>query len=220
MRVVGTVLSLVVLGAVGAAGAALAGADSRHMSFFVTHVAPGKGGDLGGLEGADAYCAVLAKAAGSRRRDWHAYLSTQADAAAPAINARDRIGRGPWRNANGVVVARDLEELHATNHIAHDTALDEYGARVNGRTDTPPMHDILTGSTTQGMAFPAGEDRTCHNYTSSSEGNMQMGHHDRAGPATSPTGTSWNSSHATKGCSPEAFRSRGGAGLLYCFAGH
>ena len=189
------------------------------MTFFITRAGPGHGADLGGLEGADHHCQTLAAAAGSRRSDWKAYLSTQATAERPAVNARDRIGKGPWRNARGVVVARTVEELHGQNNINHDTGLDELGNRVNGREDTPPQHDILTGSTSDGRAFPPDKDLTCRNYTSRDDGSVQVGHFDRAGPAFNPSGTSWNSSHAVGGCSQTALQGRGGAGLLYCFAG-
>jgi hypothetical protein len=190
------------------------------MSFFITHVGIGNGGDLGGVSGADQYCSKLAAAAGSQRRDWHAYLSTQSAAGEKAVNARDRIGPGPWRNAKGVVVAHDLAELHGANFLTKQTSLDEFGNVVNGRGDKPNKHDIVTGSTADGRAFPPGEDRTCHNYHSSATGTVQEGHHDRSGPDDNPSGTSWNSAHPSQGCSQRDFDSRGGQGLLYCFAGH
>ena len=198
--------------------------DEAEMTFFVAHAGPGKGGDLGGLEGADEHCRKLAAAAGSQRRDWHAYLSTQAQPGRPAVNARDRIGRGPWRNAKGVVIARDLEQLHGENLLTKQTALDEVGNIVNGRGDKPNKHDMITGSTLDGRAFPPGEDRTCGNYRSSGMGAVQLGHHDRSGPATNPTGTSWNSAHLSEGgpdggCSQNDMNSQGGQGLFYCFAG-
>jgi len=189
------------------------------MTFFVTHAGLGDGANLGGLEGADRHCQALAAKAGSGRRDWRAYLSTQATADRPAVNARDRIGRGPWRNARGVVVADDVEDLHGDNNINHDTGLDETGARVNGRTDLPSRHDLITGSTLDGRAFPPEKDLTCRNYTSNGEGAVQVGHFDRNGPPTQPNGTSWNSAHTVAGCSQAAMRSRGGDGLYYCFAG-
>ena len=190
------------------------------MSFFVTSVGSGKGADLGGLEGADRHCQQLAQAAGAGGRTWRAYLSTQASGGQPAVNARDRIGRGPWRNAKGVVVARDLQELHGTNNLSKETALTEKGETVNGRGDTPNMHDVLTGSQPAGTAFAGSEDRTCGNWTKSgAEGAAMLGHHDRRGLSDDPPARSWNSSHLTRGgCSQEALRGTGGAGLFYCFA--
>ncbi|WP_309089529.1 hypothetical protein [Phenylobacterium sp.] len=189
------------------------------MTFFVAHAGPGRGGDLGGLAGADRHCQALAAAAGSRRTDWRAYLSTQEEPGRPAVDARDRIGKGPWHNAKGVMIARDLEELHGSNNLTKATALDEHGRVVNGRGDKPNRHDIITGSTAEGRAYPPGEDRTCKNYTSSTDGSVRMGHHDRSGPAENPTGTSWNSAHfSDAGCSQEGMSSQGGQGLIYCFA--
>ena len=189
------------------------------MSFFITSAPIGKGGNLGGLAGADAHCQTLAAAAGAGNRVWHAYLSTQGPG---AVNARDRIGKGPWHNVKGQPVARDLEHLHGDtlelarmgNQLHRVTALTEKGDRVNGAGDTPNQHDILTGSQTDGRAFPEGKDMTCNNWTSADAGNAQVGHHDRAGGP----GVSWNSVHASAGCSQEALIKTGGNGLLYCFA--
>lgn len=203
-----------------AAAAILFGCAHRNdMSFFVTSAGPGKGADLGGLAGADKQCQTLATAVGAGRHTWHAYLSTSATAGEPAINARDRIGKGPWRNAKGVVIADDVEQLHGTNKIDKQTALTESGEVANGSGDTPNTHDILTGSQPDGRAFPAGQDMTCHNWTSSGEGAAMLGHHDRRGTAPDESAKSWNSSHATRGgCSQDALKSTGGAGRFYCFA--
>ena len=190
------------------------------MTFFVTSTGLGNGADLGGVEGADRHCQSLAQAAGAGSKTWRAYLSTQAAGGAPPINARDRIGRGPWQNAKGVVIAKDVAELHGTNNLTKQTDLTERGALVNGRGDTPNQHDMLTGSQPDGTAFPAGADQTCGNWTKSgAEGAAMLGHHDRTGTDDSAAAKSWNSSHATRGgCSQDALKSTGGAGLLYCFA--
>ena len=190
------------------------------MSFFVTSAGSGKGADLGGLEGADRHCQELAQAAGAGSRTWRAYLSTQAIGGQQAVNARDRIGSGPWQNANSVVVASTVEELHGTNKLDKETALTEKGAPVNGRGDSPNMHDILTGSQADGTAFSGTEDRTCGNWTKGgADGAAMVGHHDRRGLNEEPPARSWNSSHPSRGgCSQEALRGTGGAGLLYCFA--
>lgn len=187
------------------------------MSFFVTSRGPGRGGDLGGLTGADAHCQALAKAEGAGDRTWRAYLSTSATDTEPAVNARDRIGAGPWYNAEGFLVAATVDELHgADNRISKDTAFSERLDLINGVDDTPNRHDILTGSREDGTAYPASDDLTCRNWTSSSEGRAQVGHHDRRGLAEGVN--SWNSVHATKACSQEAFQGTGGDGLFYCFA--
>ncbi len=194
---------------------------SPDTTFFVTSVGSGKGADLGGLEGADRHCQSLAEAAGIRGRTWRAYLSTQAADGAAAVNARDRIGRGPWQNAKGVVIARDVAELHGPdNNLNKQTALTEAGAMVKGRGDTPNEHDILTGSQPDGSAFSGAEDRTCGNWTKSgTDGAAMVGHHDRMGLNEEPPAKSWNASHPTRGgCSQDALRSTGGAGLFYCFA--
>lgn len=195
-------------------------AQQNAMTFFVTSEGPGKGGDLGGLNGADAHCAKLATAAGSTGKTWKAYLSTQG---AGAVNAKDRIGRGPWQNAKGVVVAKDVADLHsASNNLTKQTALNEKGQVVNGRGDTPNRHDILTGSQADGTAFTGSDDRTCGNWTSSTTGAAMVGHHDRQGLNDSPPMLSWNSSHPSRGpgggCTQADLKSTGGDGLLYCFA--
>lgn len=189
---------------------------NRSMSFFVTSTGKGNGADLGGLDGADRHCQTLATAAGAGQRTWRAYLSTTATGGAAAVNARDRIGTGPWQNAKGVVIAHNLDELHGgSNNLNKQTALTEKGDTVSGRGDAPNMHDILTGSMPDGRA----SDATCSNWTSSStEGAATVGHHDRMGLDESPPARSWNSSHPTRGCSQEALKSTGGAGLTYCFA--
>jgi hypothetical protein len=190
------------------------------MTFFVTGVGSGNGADLGGLEGADRHCQQLAEAAGAGDRTWRAYLSAQGSGGEPAANARDRIGAGPWRNAKGVVIAQDLDELHGTNNLTKETALTEQGQQVNGRGDSPNQHDILTGSQPDGTAFAGAEDRTCANWTSSgAEGAAMVGHHDRQGLRDDAPSKSWNSSHPTRGgCGQEALQGTGGAGLFYCFA--
>ncbi len=192
--------------------------NAADLSFFVTSAGPGKGADLGGIEGADRHCQSLATAVGAGSKTWRAYLSTQG---ANAVNARDRIGAGPWKNAKGQTVAASVDELHGpSNNLTRQTALTEKGDPVNGRGDNPNTHDILTGSQPDGTAFAGGEDRTCGNYTKSgSEGAVMVGHHDRMGLSEDPPAKSWNSSHLSRGgCSPDALKSTGGAGLLYCFA--
>jgi hypothetical protein len=192
------------------------GADTG-MSFFITSAGPGRGADLGGLAGADAHCRTLAAAAGAGNRTWHAYLSTSAANGQPAGNARDRIGSGPWYNAKGVLIARDVAHLHAGgNGLGKTGSLDEHGAIVNGRGDTPNRHDILTGSQLDGTAFPGTADKTCANWTSSGEGSAQVGHHDLQGGGENPT--SWNSAHGSRGCSQANLIATGGNGLFYCFA--
>lgn len=196
-------------------------AQQSTMSFFVTSVGSGKGADLGGLEGADRHCQQLASAAGAGGKTWRAYLSTQAAGGQPAVNARDRIGKGPWTNAKGEVVAKSVEDLHGPgNNLTKQTALTEKGAVVNGRGDQPNTHDVLTGSQPDGTAFAGAEDMTCGNWTKSgAEGAAMLGHHDRTGLDESPPAKSWNSSHASRGgCSQDALKGTGGAGLLYCFA--
>lgn len=196
------------------------GADQSPMTFFVTSSNPGKGAELGGLTGADRHCQTLATAAGAGSRTWRAYLSTSATTGAPAVNARDRIGTGPWQNAKGVVIAGSVDELHGNNKIDKQTGLTEKGEVVNGRGDTPNMHDILTGSQPDGRAFAGEPDMTCGNWTKGgSEGAAMLGHHDRIGLRDDDESRSWNASHPSReGCSLEALRGTGGAGLLYCFA--
>jgi len=189
------------------------------MSFFVSSAGSGKGADLGGLEGADRICRTLAEGAGEGGRTWRAYLSTQGPG---AVNARDRIGSGPWVNAKGVVIAKNTAELHGANNLTKQTALTEKGEVVNGRGDKPNMHDILTGSQPDGTAFGADADMTCSNWTSSGKGAAMVGHSDRTGLDESAPAKSWNSSHPSRGpgggCSQDDLKSTGGNGLLYCFA--
>ena len=200
-----------------------ASAQSADTSFFVTSNGPGKGGDLGGLAGADRHCQSLAQAAGAGAKTWRAYLSTQATDGQPAVNAKDRIGKGPWTNAKGVVIAKDVADLHsANNNLTKQTALSEKGGVINGRGDTPNRHDVLTGSQADGSAFAAGDDRTCKNWTSSTQGAAMVGHSDRIGLRDDDASKSWNTSHPSRGpeggCSPSDLKSTGGDGLLYCFA--
>jgi hypothetical protein len=189
---------------------------SPGMGFFVTSSNPGQGADFGGLAGADRHCQALATAAGAGNKTWRAYLSTTGPG---GVNARDRIGRGPWANAQGVVVARSVDELHGTNQLTKQTALTERGATVSGRGDPVNQHDVLTGSTPDGRATVGGSaDTTCGNWTRSGEGSAIVGHHDRVGLRDDEPSRSWNSSHGTRGCGMDALRSTGGGGLLYCFA--
>lgn len=215
-----SLLTAAVVASVVLAPAVLAepSAPAKKMSFFVTSVGSGKGGDLGGLAGADQHCQALAQAVGAGQRTWHAYLSTSATATSPAVNARDRIGAGPWYNAKGVLIARNVDDLHVDNHLNTQTALTEQGAVINGRGDTPNTHDMLTGSDAQGHAFPGDTDTTCSNWTSSGDGSAQVGHHDRTGLDSKPPAKSWNHSHPSRGCSIEGLKSTGGSGLFYCFA--
>lgn len=191
-------------------------AQNQPIGFFITSVGPGDGANLGGLKGADAHCQKLAAAAGGGSRTWRAYLSTSAAGGQAAVNAKDRIGPGPWSNAKGVVVAQNIAELHGENKLTKETQLTEKGEVVNGRGDTPNKHDILTGSQLDGTAFADGADHTCNNWMSNSTGAAQVGHHDRQGGGANPT--SWNNAHASKGCSQENLRATGGDGLFYCFA--
>jgi hypothetical protein len=197
-------------------------AQSAAMTFFVTSNGIGNGANLGGLAGADNHCQTLAQAAGAGAKTWHAYLSTQGADGKPAVNARDRIGKGPWQNSKAVVIAKDVAELHGTNNISKQTALSEKGDVLNGRGDTPNRHDVLTGSQPDGTAFAAGEDRTCKNWTSSTQGSAMLGHFDRLGLRDDDASKSWNSSHPSRGpdggCSQADLKSTGGDGLLYCFA--
>ena len=194
------------------------------MSFFITSAGMGKGADLGGLAGADAHCQKLAAAAGAGGRTWRAYLSTPptfpsgSTPAVAAVHARDRIGKGPWHNAKGQLIARDLDHLHNGNLITKATALDERGNGVRGRTDSPAEHDILTGTRADGTAFAPQTDTTCKAWTSSSDGSAIVGHHDRVGPTADNWSTSWNFSHQSAGCSQEALVRTGGSGRFYCFA--
>ena len=204
---------------VSLAGSVPVAAQQAETTFFVTSAGSGKGADLGGLAGADQHCQHLAQAAGLGNKTWHAYLSTQG---AGAVNARDRIGAGPWQNAKGAVIAKSVAELHGQNNLTKQTALTEKGDVVNGRGDTPNTHDILTGTQPDGTAFPAGEDKTCSNWTKSGQGSAVVGHSDRQGLRDDEASKSWNSSHTSRGpdggCSQNDLKSTGGNGLFYCFA--
>ena len=213
-----TALNVLTLALLGAAtfvvAATYAQQPSPQMSFFITSAGSGRGANLGGVQGADAHCAMLAKQAGAAgNRTWRAYLSTAAG------NARDRIGKGPWYNSKGVMIAKDVDDLHSDkNNLTKETQLTEKGTVVNGRGDNPNMHDILTGSGLDGRAPAGGGDNSCNNFTSDSTGSALVGHHDRQGGGTNPS--SWNSAHASKGCSQENLVATGGNGFFYCFAGN
>ena len=197
-------------------------AQAADTSFFVTSVGIGNGANLGGLAGADNHCQTLAQAAGAGAKTWRAYLSTQEADGKPAVNARDRIGKGPWQNSKGVVIAKDIADLHGNNNLTKQTALTEKGEINNGIGDTPNRHDALTGSQPDGTAFAPEADRTCKNWTSSTQGSAMLGHADRTGIPPSPTANSWNAAHPSRGpdggCSQKDLISTGGDGLLYCFA--
>ncbi|MBX9649568.1 MAG: lectin [Xanthobacteraceae bacterium] len=220
--------SIFTLAAMALVAAQPARAQSADTSFFVTSNGIGNGANLGGLAGADNWCQTLAQAAGAGAKTsgevkiWRAYLSTQEASGTPAVNARDRIGKGPWQNAKGAVVAKDVAELHGSNGLTKQTALSEKGEVINGRGDTPNRHDVLTGSQPDGTAFAAGEDRTCKNWTSSTQGSAMLGHADRIGLRDDDASKSWNSSHPSRGpdggCSQADLKSTGGDGLMYCFA--
>lgn len=208
-------LALIALAQAGAPPAAPPGP----FTFFITSTGLGKGADLGGLAGADAHCQALATSVNAGNRTWRAYLSAQPANGQPAVNARDRIGSGPWYNTKGELIAQNVADLHGDavrdrNQMNKQFALNEKGEVVSGRGDTPNRHDILTGSQYDGRAYPAGEDRTCRNWTSSTDGSAMLGHHDRSGGGN----TSWNQAHPSRGCSQENLVSTGGDGLLYCFA--
>jgi len=192
--------------------AASAHGQQKDMTFFITSAGPGKGADLGGLAGADRHCQALARAAGAGQREWRAYLSTD------KVNARDRIGKGPWKNAKGEQIARSVADLHAASRINKQTGLSEKGEPVNGRGDSPNRHDILTGTAPDGRAISGDKDLTCGNWTKSGEGSAMVGHHDRMGLRDDDASKSWNSSHPSRGCSQDALRGSGGDGLFYCFA--
>ena len=219
MRVI---ISALGVAAIAAAGAGLGRAQSAQsgqstMSFFITSVGSGNGANLGGLDGADAHCQKLAAAAGQGSKTWRAYLSASPAGQQKAVNARDRIGTGPWYNAKGVKVADNVADLHSDNNkLSKENSLTEKGEVVNGRGDTPNKHDILTGSQLDGAAFTDGGDHTCGNWTRSGDGSAQVGHHDRQGGGLNPT--SWNNAHGSRGCSQENLRGSGGDGLFYCFA--
>ncbi len=189
------------------------------MSFFLTSANPGKGGDLGGLAGADAYCKQLASSVGAGNKNWRAYLSAMPSNGQGAINARDRIGNGPWTNSKGVVVAKSVQDLHSdANNLSKQTSLTEKAEVISGRGDTVNNHDIMTGSTADGMTVNGTSDSTCGNWTKSGDGSAIVGHHDRQGLNDSAPMKSWNSSHPSRGCSLDALRATGGGGLFYCFA--
>ena len=203
----------------GLGSSSVAWADGASMSFFVTSAGKGDGANLGGLDGADAHCAALAMAAGSTKTSWKAYLSTTAPQGEAGVNARDRIGKGPWQNVKGTVIANSVDELHSDKvNFTKETALNEKGEKVNGRGDKPNMHDTLTGSDPMGMYSTAGGDTNCKNWTSNGDGSAIVGHHDRMGLKDTRHMKSWNSSHASAGCNQEALVKTGGAGLFYCFA--
>jgi hypothetical protein len=206
-------VSIVALLSIGIPG--VGHAQQSGMTFFITSAGPGKGADLGGIAGADKLCQTLAGAAGAGAKTWRAYLSTQG---AGAVNARDRIGPGPWQNAKGVVIAKSVDELHGTNNLTKQTALTEKGETVNGGGDSPNRHDILTGSMPDGRAPAGDQDMTCGNWTKSGDGAAIVGHHDRRGLSDTEAARSWNSSHPSRGCGQEALRGTGGDGLFYCFA--
>jgi len=209
----GMLISLAVFG-----GMTITAAQAADMTFFVTSVGKGDGANLGGLEGADAHCQALAKTAGSKLTNWRAYLSTTAPGGEAGVNARNRIGKGPWHNAKGVLIAKNVNTLHsAANNITKQTALTEKGEIVSGRGDAVNMHDILTGSDPAGMYSTAGGDTTCGNWTSNGEGSAIVGHHDRIGLKDTRHMKSWNSSHGTRGCSQDGLKTTGGTGLFYCF---
>src|SRR5256885_857721 len=220
MRTPGRLFAAVALSALAIGGAAYA--QQSGMSFFVTSTPVGKGADLGGLEGADKHCQQLAQSAGAGGRTWHAYLSTPAADGKPAVNARDRIGQGAGQKAKGGGVAKKVDELQGKNNLKKQTDLTEKGDMVNGRGDTPNKHDALPGTMPDGRAFPPGEDKPCHNWTSSTQGTAIVGHIDRTGLDDTPPSHSWNSSHPSRGpeggCSQTDLRSTGGDGLFYCFA--
>ena len=194
--------------------------QSPNMTFFVTSAGPGKGGDLGGLEGADRHCQTLATAAGAGSKTWRAYLSSNAAMQGGAVNARDRIGKGPWQNFKGDVVAQDVDDLHSESNgkLTMQTVLTERGTVVAGVGFTPVYHDIMTGSTMDGRAFPGNLNLTCNNWASSGFGSTMVGHSDRRGLQDNPYARSWNASHMSRSCSPDDLRATGGNGMFYCFA--
>src|SRR5262245_2576229 len=197
--------------------------QSPNMTFFITSAGPGKGADLGGLEGADRHCQTLAQAAGAGGKTWRAYLSTQSAGGGQAVNARDRIGHGPWQNFKNEVVAQNVDDLHSDNNkLGMQASLTERGTIIPGVGYAPNRHDVLTGSQTDGRAFAAGEDRTCRNWTSSTQGAAMLGHIDRKGLRDDAPSRSWNSSHWSRGpdggCGEAYLRGTGGDGLFYCFA--
>jgi hypothetical protein len=222
MKILAAFVSSVVLGAYLVEAQQPPAAPPQPMSFFVTSVGLGNGANLGGVAGADRHCQALASAAGAGTKTWHAYLSTSASGGQAAVNARDRIGSGPWYSAKGARIAQNVGDLHGDtieqarlgNNINKTTAISEKGEPIKGAGDTPNQHDILTGSQPDGRAYTDGADHTCGNWTSGAAGTAQLGHHDRTGGGN----TSWNATHPSRGCSQENLVATGGAGLLYCFA--
>lgn len=209
MKRAATIFTTMILGASAPAAFAQSSSD---MSFFITSAGPGNGAKLGGLAGADAHCQLLAEGAGASGKTWRAYLSN----GNPEVHARDRIGDGPWHNAKGVLIARDLDELHGpANKISKENGLDEKGAMINGRGDRPNMHDIMTGSDAEGRLVPG---MTCNDWTSDGDGRTFVGHHDRMGLRDDAPSRSWNAAHPSRGCAQDALRRSGGNGLFYCFA--
>jgi hypothetical protein len=212
-------LSAATAGLLAACGAVGPSTPQAGMSFFVTSTNPGKGADFGGLAGADRYCQSLAASAGAGNRTWRAYLSASAMPGSPSVDARDRIGAGPWRNIKGDVIATSVADLHSdTNNLTKQTALTERGSTISGRGDPVNLHDMLTGSSADGRAVNDGKDNTCGNWTKSGDGSALVGHHDRMGLRDDAPSKSWNSSHPSQGCSLDALKKTGGGGLLYCFA--
>jgi hypothetical protein len=210
-------LGLAVTALAGLIVASSAGAQDESMSFFLTSEGPGDGANLGGLAGADAHCQNLAEAAGAGDKTWRAYLSAAAEGAQAAVNARDRIGDGPWFNFAGVQVADDVDDLHSDNNrLGKEGSLSEEGEQINGRGDEPNMHDILTGSDTEGRLIAGSDDTTCSNWTGNGEGSAMVGHHDKQGGGDNPN--SWNSAHGSRGCGQTDLQGTGGNGLFYCFA--
>ena len=211
------VIAAALVSNIGLAATALS--QQAAMTFFVTSAGKGDGANLGGLDGADAHCAALAKAAGATATAWKAYLSTTAPGGDAGINARDRIGKGPWANAKGVVIASSLDNLHSdANKLTKETAVSEKGDVVSGRGDAVNMHDILTGSDPEGRYSTAGGDTTCGNWTKNADGSAIVGHHDRAGLKVTRHMTAWNSSHGSAGCSQDLLKKTGGNAMFYCFA--
>jgi hypothetical protein len=221
-RTVRTLLTATVFAVGSGAYLTMSAQNQPPMSFFIASAGSGDGANLGGLAGADKICQTLATAAGAGNRTWHAYLSASAANGQPAVNAKDRIGKGPWVNAKGVQVASSVADLHSdANKLGKENSLTEKGAVVNGRGDNPNTHDILTGSQPDGTAFPAGEDKTCSNWTKSGQGAAVVGHSDRQGLRDDDASKSWNSSHTSRGpdggCSQNDLKSTGGNGLFFCF---
>ncbi len=218
LRTLAGALTLALLASHAGSSSAVRAQAQPEMTFFITSAGSGAGANLGGLLGADRHCATLAVQAGATTsRTWRAYLSTQSRPQQPAIHARNRIGAGPWHNAKGVMIARDADELHSEkNNLTKQTQLNEKGQVVNGRGDTPNMHDILTGSGLDGRAVDGTTDTTCNNWTSGGMGSALVGHHDRQGGGANAT--SWNSAHASQGCSQANLVATGGNGFFYCFA--